>query len=744
MSHLTQSQHLLSYVVHVAVPVPLYQTFSYLINENDFTHAELGCRVLVPFGRQKLVGIIIDKTIQTNEHHQQPFKLKYILQLLDNSSTFDAITLKVLTWLAQYYQFPIGEVFHSALPALLRKGELSDSLYKVWRCNDTQITSSHKLSATQLETYQYLQNMPHGVSEDQLQADGIQRRTLEALYKKGLLDCDMTHDLPQHKVQLAQQPMSANSEQQHAIDSICQSLGKYQGFLLDGLTGSGKTEVYLQVIEQCLQRQQQVLVLVPEIGLTPQTIARFRSRFHANIVVLHSALTDRQRLSAWLQAQSGQAHIVLGTRSAIFTPMPHLGLIVIDEEHDLSYKQQDSFRYHARDVALYRAYLQQCPIILGSATPSLESYYLVRQQKLTALHLNQRAGQAILPQLYTIDLTTTQKQHGLSLHLIEQMKIRLQRGEQVLIFLNRRGYAPVLFCESCAWQADCPRCDAHFTVHHTPYLALHCHHCGLIQTTPTHCPKCQQAQLKTLGMGTAKVEQILQQFFPDYPVLRIDRDSASKPSDWEYFNQRIQQAQPLILLGTQMLSKGHHFPYVTLVAILDVDAGLFSVDFRASERTAQQIMQVAGRAGREKQQGVVYLQTYRPEHPMLKLLLQYDYRHFALHCLQERQVAQLPPYTYSALLRVSSRQADYNLQFLQQAVQLLDDQQRTHIWIWGPIPAPMTRKAGYELAHLVLFAKNRAYFHQQLQQWWQQVLQLPKQHQLRISLDIDPQELSSS
>lgn len=735
--------HASSYYVQVAVPAPLYQTFSYYIHDDDFAQAEVGARVSVPFGRQKLVGIIVEKHHQppSTEHH---FRLKYIDELLDKKSLFDTLTLQLLLWSAQYYQFPIGEVFHTALPTLLRQNRASnDDVGKIWYSHHAENGVLDKLSRPQQEAYRFLQSMPNGQTEEQLYNQNIQKRTLEALYKKGLVH--FLTDAPASNIQtatLAQPALLANAEQQYAIEQISNTLGQYHGFLLDGLTGSGKTEVYLQVIAQCLAKQKKVLVLVPEIGLTPQTIARFQSRFHANITVLHSGLSDRQRLNAWLNAQSGHAHIILGTRSAIFTPIPNLGLIILDEEHDLSYKQQDSFRYHARDVALYRAYLQQCPIILGSATPSLESYYLVQQQKLTALQLNQRAGNATLPQFHTIDLTIAKKKYGFSQTLLEQMHTRLQSGEQVMIFLNRRGYAPVLFCESCAWQADCPRCDAHFTVHYSPYQSLHCHHCGLIHTMPTHCPKCQQSTLNTLGMGTAKVEQHLQQLLPNYPILRIDRDSASKPSDWHKFNQQIYQAQPLILLGTQMLSKGHHFPFVTLVAMLDVDAGFFSSDFRASERTAQQIMQVAGRAGREEQQGVVYLQTHRPDHPMLQLLLQYDYRHFAQYCLQERQLAQLPPYAYGAFIRVSSRQADYNLQFLQETLQLFTPEQRTHINIWGPIPAPMSRKAGYELAHLVLFAKHRAYFHQQIQQWWQRVIQLPKQHQLKITLDIDPQELS--
>lgn len=735
------------YRVRVAVPIPLYQTFDYCLTEQDFQLAQIGARVLVPFGQQKLVAIILEKL--SPDVPMGEFRLKSIIQLLDTQAILDTQSLQLLLWSAKYYQYPVGEVLHVGLPALLRQGKSAQILSHKWRITTQDVGNQLKSSLKQQQAYQILQLHPNGTTEDILNASGVLTVTLNALLKKGLVEC-IEDEFPQAssaEIKLAQLPLTPNADQQYAIQQILAKLGHYHGFLLDGLTGSGKTEVYLQVMYEVLQQGKQVLVLVPEIGLTPQTIARFQSRFHTSIAILHSALNDSKRLHAWLQAQAGQARIVLGTRSAIFTPMPNLGLIVLDEEHDLSYKQQEGFRYHARDVALYRAYMQQCPIILGSATPSIESYHLVEQQKLTALQLNQRAGIATLPQLHTIDLTVAKKNHGLSQQLIDKITQHLKHGEQVLIFINRRGYAPVLFCESCAWQADCPRCDAHFTVHRVPYEHLHCHHCGLIYAVPQHCPNCQKANtLKPLGMGTVKVEQILTELFPHYPILRIDRDSTSKVGSWEKLYEQLQENKPLILLGTQMLSKGHHFPYVTLVAILDIDSGFFSVDFRAPERTAQQIIQVAGRAGRIHKKGEVYLQTYRPDHPMLKILLEQDYRQFVIHSLQERKVAKLPPYSYSALIRVSSKDDAYNMQFLNQALELLVKQQNqspsTPIQIWGPIPAPMARKAGYHLAHVLLLAEHRAYLHQQVAKWWQIVVKLPKLHQLKLSLDIDPIELN--
>ena len=544
--------------------------------------------------------------------------------------------------------------------------------------------------------------------------------------KKDLVECHLeTQDFRPTPVQLAQMPLTPNDDQKKAIQHVVQSLHHYQAFLLDGLTGSGKTEVYLHIMHEVLKQGKQVLVLVPEIGLTPQTISRFKSRFHCDVALMHSGLNDSKRLQAWQQAKMGKASIILGTRSAIYTPLHNLGLIILDEEHDISYKQQEGFRYHARDVALYRGHLENCPVILGSATPSIDSYHLVEQEKLKLLQLNQRAGVALMPKMHVIDLKVAKKKQGLSQQLIEQIKKKLDKKEQVLIFLNRRGYAPVLVCESCGWQANCPHCDAHFTLHTQPYTYLHCHHCGTIQRLPDQCPECQHQSLKTLGMGTGKVEEHLNELFPDHDVIRVDRDSTSRVGSWQKIYDRIQQNQPMILLGTQMLAKGHHFPFVTLVAILDIDAGLLSVDVRAPERTAQLIVQVSGRAGRGEHKGDVYLQTLRPDHPMLTTLIEKDYRAVAKHMLQERKAALLPPYRYAVLIRSDSKNRDYSQQFLADIAAQLQLMAQDSIEIWGPIPAPMERKAGRYRAHMVILSQDRARMHFFLRQWWAQVVHLP-------------------
>ena len=730
-----------SYRIRVAVPVYLYDCFDYSLTAEQYHQAEVGARVAVSFGRQNVVGVIVEK-LTDEKPLDLGFKLKAITELLDDNAILDAKVLSLLTWSAQYYQFPIGEVMHAALPSFLRQGKPYNLLARMWKLIDDHAEDKLKRSEKQQDAYKILKLHPTGTSENILNLAGIETATLKALEKKQITQCILeAQDFKPQAMTLAQMPLTPNDEQKRAIQNILKARHSYHAFLLDGLTGSGKTEVYLQVMQEVLKQGKQVLVLVPEIGLTPQTVSRFQSRFHCHIALLHSGLNDSKRLQAWQSAQTGKASIVIGTRSAIYTPLPHLGLIVLDEEHDLSFKQQEGFRYHARDVALYRAHLENCPIILGSATPSIDSYALVEQGKMTRLELDQRAGVAVMPKMHVIDLKVAQKQNGISQQLIHEVQKRLDKKEQVLIFLNRRGYAPVLICESCGWQAKCPHCDANFTVHRQPYQHLHCHHCGTIHHMPEHCPQCQHSELKPIGLGTAKVEENLQALFPNFDVIRVDRDSTSRVGSWQKIYNKIQKSEPIILLGTQMLAKGHHFPYVTLVAILDIDSGLLSVDFRATERTAQLIIQVAGRAGRGEKKGEVYLQTLRPDHPLLNTLLESGYRSFAKQTLKERKAAWMPPYRYAALLRCESKDQELNQSFLQEHAQALRQASENSIDIWGPIPAPMERKAGRYQAHMVLLSKDRARMHFYIRQWWQNVWH-NKPHGMKLSLDIDPQELS--
>ena len=676
------------YRIRVAVPVYLYDCFDYMLSAAQYQQAEVGARVLVSFGRQNLVGIIVEK-LALDTPIDPRFKLKAISELLDEQAILDPKVLTLLTWSAQYYQFPIGEVMQSALPSLLRQAKPYNLLARTWKLLDAHAEAKITRSEKQQEAYKILKLHPSGTSENILNLAGIETATLKALANKEICACVLeAQDFSPMPVTLAQMPLTPNPDQKKAIDSVLKVRQQYKAFLLDGLTGSGKTEVYLHIMHEVLKQGKQVLVLVPEIGLTPQTISRFQSRFHCHIALLHSGLNDSKRLQAWQAAQTGKASI-----------------------------------------------------ILGSATPSIDSYALVDQGKMQCLELNQRAGTALMPKIHLIDLKIAKKQHGISQQLIDEIKKRLAKKEQVLVFLNRRGYAPVLICESCAWQAKCPNCDANFTLHHQPYTHLHCHHCGTIHRKPEQCPACNHTELKPIGMGTAKVEDSLNELFPNVDVIRVDRDSTSRVGSWQKIYDRIQRSEPLILLGTQMLAKGHHFPYVTLVAILDIDSGLLSVDIRAPERTAQLIVQVAGRAGRGEHKGDVYLQSVRPDHPLLTTLVEGDYRKFAKQSLKERKAAQLPPYRYSALIRCESKSQELNQQFLQQHAQWLREHSEQLIEIWGPIPAPMERKAGRFHAHMVLLSKDRARLHFYIRNWWQNMLH-EKPSSMKLSLDIDPQEFS--
>lgn len=735
------------YRLRVAIPVYMFDLIDYQVTAEQFHEATIGARVTVPFVNKKLIGVIVEK-LDASIPFTAQFQLKPVLKLFREPALLDQPTLHVLQWAARYYQSPVGEVILSALPTFLKQGRPYHLLSYHWKVKafEDGDLSQHKLpqkSSKLFAAYQALKLHRQGATESILNLSGITTHQLKQLEKRDLIECfEQPIDFKPTPTQLAQMPLDANAEQDAAIKKIRKSVGKYQGILLDGITGSGKTEVYLQVMQTVLEKGKQVLVLVPEIGLTPQTVERFKARFHTDIILLHSGLNDTQRLQAWQQAQTGKASIILGTRLAIFCPLPRLGLIILDEEHDLSFKQQDNFRYHARDVALYRAFKQQCPVILGSATPSFESLYLVQQQKLQHVKLTQRAGTAKPPLFKLVDLKAETKQYGLADHLIKTIAEQLKKDQQVLVFINRRGYAPIVMCTNCGWQADCPHCDAHLTLHYHPVTQLQCHHCGFTQTLPTECPSCGKTELKPIGSGTARIEEALHELFPHYPVFRVDRDTTSRVDSWQKIYQRAHRSGAAIFLGTQMLAKGHHFPYVSLVTILDIDAGLWSVDFRAPERTAQLIMQVAGRAGRGQITGQVLLQTLRPDHPLLQILIQKGYAAFARQSLQERQTAQIPPYRYAALIRAESQNDVYNLEFLNMAAEAWQNFGDTAIDFWGPVNAPMQKKAGFYRGHLLLLCHSRAALQQQITYWWQWLFKQPRKFHLRLTIDIDPQELS--
>lgn len=533
-----------------------------------------------------------------------------------------------------------------------------------------------------------------------------------------------------------EESLALNPAQENAVEKISQQHG-FQTFLLEGITGSGKTEVYLQVIQKIIQEGKQALVLVPEIGLTPQTVSRFQNRFNLPVAVLHSRLNETERMDAWISAKEGEAKIIIGTRSAILTPFKNLGIIILDEEHDMSFKQQAGLRYSAREVSIMRAKYENVPIILGSATPSLESLHNAQRERFIHLHLPERAGVAAHPTFKIIDLRNQELLGGLSKTLLNAIQNHLNANQQVMVFLNRRGYAPSLICHACGWVADCPNCDAHLTLHSGDHKLI-CHHCGTTRPIYKHCLSCKHTELLPVGLGTERLEEVLQEKFKNYPIIRLDRDSTRSKNALHNILSEIQSGQGQIIIGTQMLAKGHHFPNVTLVAIVDADSGLFSTDFRATERLGQLIIQVSGRAGREEKPGEVYIQTHHPENKILQTLISKGYSSFANQLLEERKITNLPPYAYLAILRAEGKSAYLPNQFLQEVRKIPTF---NTLEVLGPIPALMQRKAGQYRANLLIQTQHRAHLQQWLPTLLNYISQLPTSRKVRWSLDVDPQEI---
>ncbi|MCC3346302.1 primosomal protein N' [Psychrobacter sanguinis] len=774
-------------LTRVALPVPLYREFDYLPNSNNTNSANtltdaansvaalppIGGRVQVSFGRQTLIGIVIDH-IDSNQSDIPLNKLKAIKQVIDTDPILDLQMLSLARWLASYYHYPLGDVLSVMLPTLIRQGKPLDMLVTHWRIlpnvsEDDFHSNAHK----QKQQFAMLKlHGEHGASEDTLLLEGMERPFLKRLEENGLIERFLEEQAAPRPVTLAKMPLTLNEQQQQAVDKIVATAkqAKYGGFLLNGVTGSGKTEVYLQAMQTILEAGKQVLVLVPEIGLTPQTRARFAARFAANILLLHSGLNVTQRLHGWEDCRQGRAQIIIGTRSSILHPFADLGLIVVDESHDQSYKQQDTLRYHAADVALYRGYQLGIPVVLGTATPSLEHLKLVQDGKLTELLLTQRAGNAKEATMQLVDARDTPTKYsdspaaptqqasllpnlkgsqntGLTDDTIVAIRETLEAGEQVLVFLNRRGYAPILLCEACGWQADCVRCEAHMTVHHSQLNTqqpsyLKCHHCDWQASIPLACPDCASVNLNAVGMGTTRLTESLHALFSNpqtskktYPIIQIDRDTTRKKDSWEDIYRRINSGNPAILVGTQMVAKGHHFPNVTLVCLPNADRGFLSPDFRSPEHTAQLIVQVAGRSGRGSKPGKVLIQTVQPENPLLRKLVRDGYQPFALELLKERKMLGLPPYTYGALIRCEAKTLQQATQVLKDAIVIMPPHE---LAILGPIDAPMKMKNSRYHSQLLLLSKQRPQLHQLLNFWWPQVLQLPSAKYLKLTLDVDP------
>lgn len=722
-----------SLVVSVAVAVPLRKSFYYLWPES-FIAPQAGMRVRVPFGRRELLGIVLGQVTE----QQAVEKLKPVAQCLDDKPVLTAKLMRLMLWASDYYQYAIGETLATALPNALRKGlPLADMRQAIWRRKpDFDLASISARANRQQQLMAFLSE--HGsATKQQLEQLGISAAVLKTMEQQGAIEQQLVEAEIQETV-IHPSPWQLNEEQQAAVNAYLQQGHRFFIALLEGITGSGKTEVYLRLIAHCLAQGKQALVLVPEIGLTPQTLSRFQQRFDCMMAIFHSNLSDLQRLKYWQQARSGAAKIIIGTRSAVFTATDKLGLIVIDEEHDLSYKQQDGLRYSARDLACMRAKIEDIPIILGSATPTLESLHNALSQKYLHWQLMQRAGHAQEPTIELLDMRRQAMVEGLAESSIARVSEHLQRGEQVLLFINRRGYAPSLICHDCAWVGQCHACDARMTVHHQQ-RSLRCHHCAYQEPIPYRCPQCQSQNLINTGVGTERLQLAMENLFPETPIFRVDRDTTSQKNALENMVLEIQQQESAILIGTQMLAKGHHFPNVTLVVLVDADASLLSTDYRALERFGQLLTQVTGRAGRENKPGKAIIQTHYPKHPQLEKLIHWGYHRFAMDLLAQRQTLGLPPFSAQALIRLEDQSADIATQTLLQLKQLLINQPCS---VLGPMPASLQRRAYYYRYQLLVQSPTRGQLKQAIDFLLKHSDSIVKAHKQRWSVDIDPQDMS--
>ncbi len=725
-------------IVQVAIPTPLHLTFDYLWQSSQTVTP--GVRVTVPFGRRSVVGVVLS---ETDDSEVPANKLRAVTQVHDQDPVLPPSMLSMLQWASRYYHHPIGDVMTTALPVLLRRGHPTTlSRIESYQINKQGLEfEPAKNASVQRSLLACLieagENNPVA-AESLARLSSRWRSVIKTLVDQGMVECKFQDRIPINQSQ--QEGPDLSDEQRIAVESIKKSLGGFQPFLLHGVTGSGKTEVYLRLINAVLSRGQQALILVPEISLTPQLMQRFERRISGCLVSLHSALNDTQRLQNWLLASQGRADVVVGTRSAILTPLPRLGMIIIDEEHDTSLKQQDGFRYHARDLALIRARDENCPVVLGTATPSFETLYNAQQGRYVKLQLLKRAGDAKPPQMALLDIRRRPLVEGISDRLIMAVESALAEGGQALMFINRRGYSPTLLCNDCGACADCNRCDAHMTVH-ANRARLRCHHCGAERAIPEACESCGSDQLDKVGYGTERIAAALHDAFPDATVARIDRDSTRRKGALEKQLAAATSGEAQILVGTQMLAKGHHFPGVTLVGILDADRGLFGTDFRALEQMGQLIMQVAGRAGREKRQGKVLIQTRNPDNEMLRLLVSQGYDAFAESALAERQQAYWPPYSYVALLRAEATDSASPVRFLKQVRQLIDGYRLDDVFVLGPAPAPMERLGGRYRAQLLFQAGKRSGLNQLLSMLNRSIPELDGAKRTRWSIDVDPVDL---
>lgn len=723
-------------IIRVALNIPVDTLFDY--QADDANEHDIGLRVCVPFGKKKITGVIIAVCTETRIPIE---KLKSAHCIFREIKPLAPSLLDLFRFCSQYYFHPLGMVIMNGLPVMLRNNKpvkLKDSAQYPFSLTDLgkqiaidSIPARNRVARRLLTEFQ---NATALTAQQIRQISPRASKLLQEWMPLGWITARPIEIMPPRTANIP----TLTSGQANAVTAITAGFERFNTWLLHGVTGSGKTEVYLRIIESALSCGKQTLVLIPEINLTPQLEAVFRTRFHTiPLVNLHSGLNDTERLTGWLQAQRGEAKIILGTRLAVFTPLPELGLIIVDEEHDSSFKQQDGLRYSARDLAIFRARQTNIPVVLGSATPSLESYFNAINGRYQHIRLVSRAVQnATLPSIQCIDTRIQKAPDGLTEPLIQALEKCLAEKHQSLVFINRRGYAPVLLCKSCGWSATCQRCSSRLVVHLRD-KKLSCHHCGHQERFPRACPQCGNQDIAPFGQGTQRVEETLAAHFPSARILRIDRDSIRRKHAWQEILQAIHAQQVDILVGTQLLAKGHDFPHLSLVGILNADTSLYSTDFRASERLFAQLMQVSGRAGRAHVAGHVLIQTEFPDHPLYQALRQHDYDALAQTLLAERKIAGFPPYVYQALLRAEAHNIQTVLDFLTQAARLARPSELVELF--DPVPAHMVRLKGLERAHMLIQSSSRKQLQAFLTGWYAQINSLSA-HKVRWVLDIDPLE----
>jgi len=719
-------------IARIVLNRPLRRLFDYTIPED--LEVTPGQRVRIPFGRQQATGLVV----QVGVEPPPGIKLKPVAAVMEDWPALPEETFRLLSWASDYYQHPLGECLFTALPPPLRRGRTAEEKTEQWWHTldypETLPANAYKQKAL----FDWLSQRPMGAPTTDILRAGFARAQLNALREKNLIETvspPRSDAFNESRELLARIPNLSKAQSSAAEELVAPGNG-FSASLLYGITGSGKTEIYLHYLRQHLGAEDQALVLVPEINLTPQTVARFQHYFGRRIVVWHSALSDGERLTTWLKVRNGDPVILIGTRSAVLLPFTNLRTIIVDEEHDGSYKQGEGFRYSGRDLAVYRGHLNNCPVILGSATPSLESVHNAEQGKYRLVKLEERAGNAAPPAISLLDIRSRPLVGGLSRPALNAIEQTLAKGEQALVFVNRRGFAPVMMCFDCGHMVECPRCDTRLTYHRRD-RAMRCHHCDYQTAATEHCPKCHSNEFKPVGQGTERTEDILANALPDTPVVRVDRDSTQRKGSIQGILNQVNTGKPCVLVGTQMLAKGHDFPNVTLVVVVNADGGLFSVDFRAPEQLIQTLLQVSGRAGRGTRPGRVLVQTCHSDHPLLRTLCEGQYLDIAEQLLREREEGQFPPFRAMAIFRAEADTMEKSLQVLDAIKPLTNT---AGIETWGPLPAMIARRADKHRAQLILNARNRKKLNSLLTGVCQELDQRKLPAGVKWMIDVDPQE----